>query len=300
MMFSSGQVGCGAGNTVFPLVAIHPELFVHVCDFLPHVIAIVKSHVDFNEDQVNAFLCDVVNDDLCDTMMPSSIDVVTLPDGHILLREYAIGDYAQIVELDKRNQMIIENFYVRGDGTNLSTLFGSAGFTILDMDVYNRDSESFSEHNYVSRERERGRQISVRNHHPPPPASTTRDRYLDKQAGIHFNEACKNEHEPDNPFRESLNEGFEGMMAIEINRMQVDWICRHLGETEIVKKIRDTEGIEERLVVSVVDVLDYHSILEALKGCCALFCCLDSQEGYDDKMVNLEVRGEINVVEACA
>ncbi|KAF7123172.1 hypothetical protein RHSIM_Rhsim12G0208400 [Rhododendron simsii] len=77
-----------------------------------------ESHVDFSEDQVNAFLCDVVTDDLCDTMMPSSIDVVTLPDGHILLR-----DYAQ-VELDKRNQMISENFYIRGDGTNIEYLSG--------------------------------------------------------------------------------------------------------------------------------------------------------------------------------
>lgn len=58
------------------------------------------------------------------------------------------------------------------------------------------------------------------------------------------------------------------------------------GETEIVKKIRDMEGIEEGLVVYSVDVLDYHSILEALKGCCALFCCLDSQEGYDVSLVS--------------
>ncbi|GMP84194.1 hypothetical protein CsSME_00037811 [Camellia sinensis var. sinensis] len=72
------------------------------------------------------------------------------------------------------------------------------------------------------------------------------------------------------------------------------------GETEIVKKIRDMETIEERLMVSTVDVLDYHSILEALKGCCALFCCLDCQDGYDDKMVDMEGRGAINVVEACA
>ncbi|CAL5328346.1 unnamed protein product [Camellia sinensis] len=72
------------------------------------------------------------------------------------------------------------------------------------------------------------------------------------------------------------------------------------GETEVVKKIRDMETIEERLMVSTVDVLDYHSILEALKGCFALFCCLDCQDGYDDKMVDLEVRGAINVVEACA
>ncbi|KAL6973767.1 cinnamoyl-CoA reductase, partial [Sarracenia purpurea var. burkii] len=71
-------------------------------------------------------------------------------------------------------------------------------------------------------------------------------------------------------------------------------------ETEIVEKIRDMEGMEERLVVSTVDVLDYHSILAAVKGCCALFCCLDSQDGYDDKMIDLEVRAAINVVEACA
>ena len=38
----------------------------------------MQSHMDFNEDQVNAFVCDVGNDDLCDRIMPSSIDVITL------------------------------------------------------------------------------------------------------------------------------------------------------------------------------------------------------------------------------
>jgi len=148
----------------------------------PNGKVVLESHVDFNEDRVNAFLCDVVNDDLCDTMMPSSIDAVTLifvlsavcpkkmhlilqnlkkvlkPDGHILLRDYAIGDYAQ-VELDKRNQMISENFYVQGDGTSafyfseefLSTLFGSAGFTIVDMDVYSRQIHNRSQNITMSR-----------------------------------------------------------------------------------------------------------------------------------------------------
>ncbi|KAF5929908.1 hypothetical protein HYC85_000081 [Camellia sinensis] len=63
------------------------------------------------------------------------------------------------------------------------------------------------------------------------------------------------------------------------------------GETEIVKKIRDMETIEERLMVSTVDVLDYHSILEALRA--VVLCSAD-------KMVDMEVRGAINVVEACA
>lgn len=53
------------------------------------------------------------------------------------------------------------------------------------------------------------------------------------------------------------------------------------GETEIQKSIRDMEKEEERLVVFCVDVLDYHSIVLALKGCSAVLCCLDSPERYE-------------------
>jgi len=53
------------------------------------------------------------------------------------------------------------------------------------------------------------------------------------------------------------------------------------GETETEKEIRGLGREEERLVVFEVDVLDYHSILIALKGCSAMFCCLDSRDGYD-------------------
>ncbi|KAL5538876.1 hypothetical protein UlMin_044192 [Ulmus minor] len=72
------------------------------------------------------------------------------------------------------------------------------------------------------------------------------------------------------------------------------------GGTEIEKKIREMEKIEEKLSVFAVDILDYHSILLASKGCSSLFCCLDCPDGYDEKLVDLEVRGAINVVEACA
>ncbi|XP_050373328.1 cinnamoyl-CoA reductase-like SNL6 [Argentina anserina] len=72
------------------------------------------------------------------------------------------------------------------------------------------------------------------------------------------------------------------------------------GEIEIQKRIKEMEKEEERLAVFSVDVLDYHSILLALKGCSAVFCCLDSPEGYGETMVNLEVRGAINIIEGCA
>lgn len=72
------EVGCGAGNTIFPLIAAYPELYVQACDISPHAIALVKSHAEFKEDRVNAFLCDVTVDNLLERINPSSVDVITL------------------------------------------------------------------------------------------------------------------------------------------------------------------------------------------------------------------------------
>lgn len=41
------------------------------------------------------------------------------------------------------------------------------------------------------------------------------------------------------------------------------------------------EKVNEKLFVFEVDAMDYQSILVALKDCCALFCSLDSPDGYD-------------------
>ncbi|KAI9161075.1 hypothetical protein LWI28_014204 [Acer negundo] len=169
------EVGCGAGNTIFPLVATYHKLYVHACDISPHAIELVKSHVGFKEDRINAFVCDVVDGSLSEKISASSVDVVTLifmlsavspknmplilqniksvlkPNGYVLLRDYAIGDFAQ-VKLHNRNQMIGDGFYVRGDGTCsfyfsedfLSSLFLEAGFKTLDISVYSRQIENRS------------------------------------------------------------------------------------------------------------------------------------------------------------
>ena len=36
------QVGCGAGNTIYPLLAGDPHVFVHACDFSPRAVDLVK------------------------------------------------------------------------------------------------------------------------------------------------------------------------------------------------------------------------------------------------------------------
>ncbi|KAK6161986.1 hypothetical protein DH2020_001827 [Rehmannia glutinosa] len=155
------EVGCGAGNTIFPLLATYPDIFVHACDFSPRAVNLVKMHKDFTEASVNAFVCDLTVDDLSVHVAPSSVDIVTMifvlsavspekmpmvvqnirkvlkPSGRVLFRDYATGDLAQ-ERFTGKEQKISENFYVRGDGTRafyfsdgfLRNLFEENGFIL--------------------------------------------------------------------------------------------------------------------------------------------------------------------------
>lgn len=72
------EVGCGVGNTIFPLIAVYPDTFVHACDFSQRAVNLVKMHKEFNEARVNAFVCDLTTDDLSKQISPSSVDIVTM------------------------------------------------------------------------------------------------------------------------------------------------------------------------------------------------------------------------------
>lgn len=72
------EVGCGAGNTIFPVIASYPDAFVYACDFSPRAVELVKAHEDFKESQVHAFVSDLTADDLCKEISPSSVDIVTM------------------------------------------------------------------------------------------------------------------------------------------------------------------------------------------------------------------------------
>ncbi|KAL5216978.1 hypothetical protein ABZP36_017662 [Zizania latifolia] len=169
------EIGCGAGNTIFPLISTYPGIFVHACDFSPRAVDLVKKHKDFRPDLVNAFVCDITSEQLTESMQPSSVDIVTMvfmlsavsPDkmplvlqnvrnilkhgGRVLFRDYAFGDLAQ-ERLMSKGQQISENFYVRGDGTRayyfsnkyLVDLFSTCGFTIEEICVHNKQVENRS------------------------------------------------------------------------------------------------------------------------------------------------------------
>ncbi|KAE8649910.1 uncharacterized protein LOC101211005 isoform X2 [Cucumis sativus] len=169
------EIGCGAGNTVFPLIATYPNVFIHACDFSPRAVNLVKTHKDFNESRVAAFVCDLTADDVSNHISPSSIDVVMMifvlsavspekmslvlqnvkkvlkPTGHVLFRDYATGDLAQ-ERFDCKDQKISENFYVRGDGTRafyfsnefLTSMFKANGFDVKELNVCCKQVENRS------------------------------------------------------------------------------------------------------------------------------------------------------------
>ncbi|EPS68827.1 hypothetical protein M569_05940, partial [Genlisea aurea] len=167
------QVGCGAGNTTFPLLAAYPNLFVYACDFSPRAVNLVKMHKEFTEDRVHAFICDLTIDDLCLNIPASSVDIVTMifvlsavspdkmpmvlqnirkvlkPNGIILFRDYATGDLAQ-ERFKGKERKISDNFYVRGDGTRafyfsdefLKDLFLENGFIMTEHLLYCKKVEN--------------------------------------------------------------------------------------------------------------------------------------------------------------
>ncbi|GAV64065.1 Methyltransf_12 domain-containing protein/Methyltransf_16 domain-containing protein [Cephalotus follicularis] len=169
------EVGCGVGNTVYPLIATYPDAFVHACDFSPRAVNLVKAHKDFIETRVSAFVCDLTIDDLRQQILPSSVDIVTMifmlsavspekmplvlqnirsvlkPNGYVLFRDYATGDLAQ-ERFTGKDQMISENFYVRGDGTRafyfsnifLASLFKENGFDVEELGLCCKQVENRS------------------------------------------------------------------------------------------------------------------------------------------------------------
>ncbi|XP_016511981.2 cinnamoyl-CoA reductase-like SNL6 [Nicotiana tabacum] len=63
------------------------------------------------------------------------------------------------------------------------------------------------------------------------------------------------------------------------------------------------ESRSKNLICFHADPLDYHSIVDALKGCCGLFYSFEPPSDYptyDELMGEMEVRAAHNVMEACA
>ncbi|XP_063070568.1 tRNA N(3)-methylcytidine methyltransferase METTL2 [Engraulis encrasicolus] len=153
------EVGCGVGNTVFPILKTNndPGLFVYCCDFSNTAVELVKSNPEYDTDRCHAFVHDLSDVSAQFPMPDGSLDVIILifvlsalhpdkmqasisrlaqllkPGGMLLLRDYGRYDMAQL--RFKKGRCLSDNFYVRGDGTRvyfftqdeLHSLFCDAG-----------------------------------------------------------------------------------------------------------------------------------------------------------------------------
>ncbi|XP_030591746.1 LOW QUALITY PROTEIN: tRNA N(3)-cytidine methyltransferase METTL2 [Archocentrus centrarchus] len=137
------EVGCGVGNTVFPILKTNndPGLFVYCCDFSSTAVELVKSHPEYDPGRCYAFVHDLsdVEANYPSLMKPLYVIVLIFvlsalhpkkmqasisrlarllkPGGVMLLRDYGRYDMAQL--RFKKGRCLSENFYVRGDGTQV-------------------------------------------------------------------------------------------------------------------------------------------------------------------------------------
>ncbi|NP_060866.2 tRNA N(3)-cytidine methyltransferase METTL2B [Homo sapiens] len=153
------EVGCGVGNTVFPILQTNndPGLFVYCCDFSSTAIELVQTNSEYDPSRCFAFVHDLCDEEKSYPVPKGSLDIIILifvlsavvpdkmqkainrlsrllkPGGMVLLRDYGRYDMAQL--RFKKGQCLSGNFYVRGDGTRvyfftqeeLDTLFTTAG-----------------------------------------------------------------------------------------------------------------------------------------------------------------------------
>lgn len=160
------EIGCGHGSFVFPLLET-TNLFIFAVDFSPNAVELVKTHPDYNEDRIKAYVMDVSDKGsfpiippvdlvscifILSAIPPNNLsraaqniyDLMT-ENGILIFRDYAMGDLAQ--QRFKPISEISPGCYYRNDGTlsyffsleRFKELFESVGFVILEAEYVKKD-----------------------------------------------------------------------------------------------------------------------------------------------------------------
>lgn len=137
------EIGAGAGNTAFPLLANNhnAQLKVHACDFSKTAVEVMRGHEEYDTKHMQADVWDVAGEELPPDLEEGSVDIAVLififsalsptewsravhnvhrllkPGGTVCFRDYGRGDLAQV--RFRKGRYLEENFYIRGDGTRV-------------------------------------------------------------------------------------------------------------------------------------------------------------------------------------
>ncbi|KAK3299189.1 S-adenosyl-L-methionine-dependent methyltransferase [Chaetomium fimeti] len=137
------EIGAGAGNTAFPVLAQNknPKLKLHACDFSKKAVEVMRKHESYDAAVMQADVWDVAGTELPPGLEEGSVDVAVMvfifsalsplqwkkavenvyrvlkPGGEVCFRDYGRGDLAQV--RFKKGRYLEENFYIRGDGTRV-------------------------------------------------------------------------------------------------------------------------------------------------------------------------------------
>ncbi|KAF1742668.1 hypothetical protein MXB_3554 [Myxobolus squamalis] len=154
------EVGCGAGNIVFPILKSTKQTTVYCCDFSSEAIANLKSSVCFDASRCYPFVCDLTDFSLTYPIPLESLDIIICifvlsaipphlhqevicnlsrflkPGGTFLFRDYGRCDMTQL--RFKSGQCIEDNLYSRGDSTIVY-------FATLGLNILTRSSEKVND-----------------------------------------------------------------------------------------------------------------------------------------------------------
>lgn len=72
------EVGCGVGNSVFPLLDLNPEATVYACDFSPTAVNLVKAHPQYSQGRCHAFVADITKDPLVQQVPAGGVHYCTM------------------------------------------------------------------------------------------------------------------------------------------------------------------------------------------------------------------------------
>ena len=175
------DMGCGVGNSFYPLLYRLPNLYVNAFDFSKRAVNMAKTHPIYEKEKhrINIYDLDLVKDDIPNKNNDYGILMFVLsaikPEEHekvvekiskvinkggiLYFRDYARYDMAQLRFASRKKNKVGENLYMRKDKTlsyffdksEIEQLFIKHGFSIVNSNLICRLIENRKENKKMHR-----------------------------------------------------------------------------------------------------------------------------------------------------